>query len=114
MRSRPPPAGGELQVLYRAVSDVELQDISAHQQNYGVRLGGSEGKWFYPTIEQAREFAATYAAMGAAAYSVTSAGFPGATLEAADVFWAAAEGWCLWFPAEVFPIGPVVIHERMP
>jgi hypothetical protein len=94
-----------------APCSAELEDIVAQQRRYRVPAGSSEGKYFYKSIEQARRFATVLAARGYPGYTVTSATFSAEALGAADEFWADGEGVGLLLPEDVFPLGPVTIHE---
>ena len=63
-------AGDDATQLFRAVGRAEADDIAAS----GVYRNppGLEGKYFYPTQEQAENLAATYSKMGLGEHTVTS------------------------------------------
>lgn len=90
--------------LYRAVTRDELQEIIA-TGTYTLPPH-AEGKYFYPTREQAQAFVAR-----GWADVVTSATFHSELLAEAEVDTAAGEGQYLYLPQSLFPYGPVTIEE---
>jgi RHS repeat-associated protein len=89
--------------LYRAVGDEELASIES-TGTYTVLEGNVEGKYFFPSFEQAQAFVDT-----GWATTVTSAEFPLQILESVDLIEPSAEGFGFVIPSEVFPFGPVTI-----
>jgi len=91
--------------LYRGVGSSELADITATGT---YRIAGSSaafGKYFYPTMDQAKAFVDK-----GWASRVTSATFPQVAVDSAERLNPAGEGPALFILAEYFPYGPVTIH----
>jgi len=96
--------------LFRAVEPGELSDIQASGA-YRVPEGIGGGKYFYPTQEQAANFARLNPGRS---YTLTSSQFP------EDVFGASwhdtigGEGPAHFIPREFFPHGPVNVGGPLP
>ncbi len=89
--------------LYRAVADEELASIES-TGTYTVIEGQAEGKFFFPSFEQAQSFVNK-----GLATTVTSAEFPLQILDSVDLIEPTTEGFGFFIPSEAFPFGPVTI-----
>ena len=96
--------------LFRAVESGELSDIEASGA-YRVPEGIGNGKYFYPTEEQAANFARLNPGRS---YTLTSAQFPEHVLGASYYGSAAGEGNFFFISREYFPFGPVNIGGPLP
>jgi len=92
-------------ILYRAVNDVELQDIVASGTYRIAGASAQFGKYFYPTLAQAQSFCAK-----GWASTVTASRFANSVVQAAERLSPAGEGEGLFIGAEHFPHGPVSIY----
>jgi hypothetical protein len=98
--------------LYRAVGAHELQDIEKVGA-YRVAAGGTEGKYFFNSPEQASNFARM---MGDQPYTTTSVRVPAGQLAHGHPINPAGEGPGYFFPTPHVPSGPVTIfnHSVLP
>ena len=94
--------------LYRAVGPDELADLQKLGR-YRVPPGGTEGKYFFETSEQASNFARM---MGDKPYTTTSVRVPRAGLGKGDRINPAREGPGYFFRTPDMPSGPVTIFNR--
>jgi hypothetical protein len=76
--------------LWRAVDSTELAALKA-EGRYTL-AAGLEGKYFFPTQEQAQNFAELAANRGWGSYTITSAQIPASSLAGAETGSAAGEG----------------------
>ena len=106
-------AGGTPTTLYRAVGPNELADIGAAGGRYRVRPGGTEGKYFFETPEQASNFARM---MGDKPYTTTSVSVSPSQLRRGQPINPAREGPGYFFSTPDVPSGPVNIfnHSVLP
>lgn len=96
--------------LFRAVEPGELADINA-TATYRVPEGMGEGKYFYPTQEQAANFARLNPGRS---YTLTSSTFPNSVLEGSYSGTVSGEGTIRFIPSQYFPHGPVNIGGPLP
>jgi RHS repeat-associated protein len=97
--------------LYRAVEPGELADIQASGGMYRVPAGIGNGKYFYPTQEQAANFANLNPGRS---YTITSTQFLNSILSQSWSGAIAGEGPAYFIPGEHFPYGPVTIGRPLP
>jgi hypothetical protein len=97
--------------LYRAVEPGELADIQASGGAYRVPEGIGNGKYFYPTQEQAANFSNLNPGRS---YTITSAQFPNSILSQSWSGRIAGEGPPYFIPGQYFPYGPVTIGGPLP
>jgi RHS repeat-associated protein len=102
--------GEQAAILYRAVEPEELADIEA-TGSYRVPEGIGEGKYFYPTPEQASNFAEMNPGRS---YTLTWGEFSPDVLKASWSDTVAREGLAYFIPSEYFPSGPVGIGGPLP
>ncbi len=103
---QPPPSGsGEGVPLFRAVGERELADIQALGR-YRTPPGGTEGKYFFPTAEQASNFARMMRDQG---YTTTSVRVSPAEMARGQPIHPAGEGPAYFFSTPNLPSGPVTI-----
>ncbi len=110
---KPPQSGaGEGVPLYRAVGERELADIQALGR-YRTATGQVEGKYFFPTPEQASNFARM---MRDQAYTTTSVRVSPAEIARGQPINPAGEGPGYFFSTPNLPSGPVTIlnHSVVP
>lgn len=100
-------ARGGGRTLYRAVGPDELADIQAAGR-YRVPSGGTEGKYFFETPEQASNFARM---MGDQPYTTTSVRVSPSQLGRGQPINPAREGPGYFFNAPDVPSGPVTIFN---
>jgi hypothetical protein len=93
--------------LYRAVRPVELADI--HQSGTYRPGRGNIGKYFFPTLEQARDLAGRLARLDDEPYTITSGLFRRDQLP--EPQYIASEGEAYFVDDTVFPVTPVREHE---
>ena len=96
--------------LFRAVEPGELSDIEASGV-YRVPEGMAEGKYFYPTEEQAANFARMNPGRE---YTLTHSQFPSGVLKGSWYGTIGGEGPAYFIPSEYFPRGPVSIGGPLP
>lgn len=94
--------------LYRAVTSRELADIGANAGRYRVAAGGTEGKYFFKTPEQASNFARM---MGREPYTTTSIRVSPRELARGQLVNPAREGPGYFFSTPDVPSGPVTIFN---
>jgi len=110
------PGGGDdcdPVTLYRAVEPPELDQIISDGYLYGIDEGWSEGKYFFPTSQQAADFAQMNPDRE---YTLTSAEFPLSVFSDPEV-WVdtiGGEGEAIFLPEKYFPHGPVRIYGSIP
>jgi hypothetical protein len=103
-------ATAEATTLYRAVGTAELADIQALGR-YRVVPGGTEGKYFFKTAEQASNFGHM---MGDQPYVTTSVRVSPAELGRGQAINPAGEGPGYFFSTPHVPAGPVTIIKGGP
>ena len=99
--------GGVGRTLYRAVGPDELSDIQAAGR-YRVPEGGTEGKYFFETPEQASNFARM---MGDQPYTTTSVRVSPAELGRGQRITPAREGPAYFFETPDVPSGSINVHN---
>ena len=88
----------------------ELADINA-TATYRVPEGIGDGKYFYPTAEQASNFADMNPGRS---YTLTQGQFSSDVIKASWSDTIAGEGQAYFIPSEYFPSGPVEIGGALP
>ncbi len=104
----PKVAGGGKTALYRAVGPNELEDIKSLGR-FRVKRGGTEGKYFFNTPEQASNFARM---VGDKPYTTTSTLVSPSQLAKGQFINPAREGPGRFFSTPDVPSGPVNIFDR--
>jgi|GEM_PF-2836550 len=99
--------GGGGRTLFRAVGPDELADLQAAGR-YRVPTGGTEGKYFFETQEQASRFSRM---MGDQPYTTTSVRVSPAKLGRGQSISPAREGPAHFFDTSDVPTGPVTIFN---
>jgi hypothetical protein len=95
--------------LYRAVGPEELADIGASGGRYRVPVGGTEGKYFFETPEQASNFAKM---MGDKPYTTTRVTVSPSELGNGQFIHPVGEGPGYFFSTPHVPSGPVTIYNH--
>jgi RHS repeat-associated protein len=104
---------GDALTLYRTVAEAEVQAIRAAGNQYTILAGGVEGKYFYPTVEQAVALArANYSTQGPQTF--TSIIVRQSLLDDAYIGHVAGEGRIVFLPSSSFPLGPVSVWPFIP
>ncbi|MGH7743735.1 MAG: hypothetical protein ACREQ5_02795 [Candidatus Dormibacteria bacterium] len=106
VRVRPPGSA----LIHTAVEPGELADISSSGA-YRVPEGIGNGKYFYPTQEQAANFARLNPGRS---YTLTSGEFSNDVLAQSWNETIAREGSAYFIPSQYFPYGPISIGGSLP
>jgi hypothetical protein len=102
--------GGALTRLYWAVDSNELRDIKGTGV-YRSAPGGTEGKYFFPTREQAGNFSNMMDKTGTGPYCITSGCIPNSVLQDIVTMHPAGKGTAYFIPEELLPyFEDIIIH----
>lgn len=96
--------------LYRAVEASELRDI-VNTGVYRSAAGGVEGKYFFPTMAQAENFAIMMEKIGTGPYCITAGCIPAAALRGIEKLDVSGEGVAYMVPDRLLPFfDDIMIH----
>jgi len=96
----PSAAEGGTTTLFRTVSDAEVKSINASEQYTAYN---TEGKYFYPTAEQAQAQAVENYAARQGSQTLTSVTVPNSVLKGGQSINPLGEGPAFFFPTEQLP-----------
>ncbi|RBY76602.1 hypothetical protein DQ239_13770 [Blastococcus sp. TF02-09] len=102
--------GDDLTRLYRAVEPAEFRDLVG-SGTYRSAPGGTEGKYFFPTKDQAEHFSNLMGKTGRGPYCITSGCIPRSTLDGIETISPAGEGTAYFIPEELLPqFRDIIVH----
>jgi hypothetical protein len=100
--------------LYRVVGPDELSGILQAGQ-YTASPGGMEVKYFYPTPQQAANFAANPGNAQFGPFTLTSTEVPTSVINSGSTINVAGEGTVITIPTEQLPnLGVPTVHSSIP
>jgi RHS repeat-associated protein len=107
-------AAEETTTLFRAVGPSELSSLESGA-GYTASPGGLESKYFYPTAQQASNFAANPANAQFGPFTLTSANVPNSLIASENTVSVLGEGSVVTIPNELLPkIPQPTISNMMP
>jgi len=106
--------GENTTTLYRAVGPEELSSLE-NGGGYSPSPGGLESKYFYPTAQQASNFASNVSNSEFGPYTLTSTEVPTSFINPQNIVNVAGEGQVITIPNEqLLNIPPPSIWNSMP